>query len=159
MIVQLQRDADRFRAGTAGKAGHDRRIDAARHGHNDATRPCGPIELKKVEHLVFLAEVASNGQKRRIRRLVYDPFTLRAQNQTMFSNLPAREGIAPGRPDLPSLLASAAARQFRTPTANVQARLITESPVHKSPDTAVENGRGSFNPEVADAILAAPKPL
>jgi hypothetical protein len=35
MIVKLERHADHFRAGPRGERGHDRAVDAARHGDDD----------------------------------------------------------------------------------------------------------------------------
>lgn len=65
----------------------------------------------------------------------------------------------PGRPDLPSLLADTAARQFRSPTAVIQA----ETALKVNARAASKPGDGakpaSFCPAVADAILSSGKPL
>ena len=46
MIVELQRHADRFGARLRGQSGHDRAVDAARHGDDDAL---GPEVVPKLE--------------------------------------------------------------------------------------------------------------
>ena len=58
MIVKLERDADRLGAARRRQGGHDRAVDAARHGDDDAAA-CARIfsELKQVFHDAgFLAD-------------------------------------------------------------------------------------------------------
>jgi hypothetical protein len=50
MIVKLERHADHFRARPRGERGHDRAVDAARHGDDDPGLACRPVELKACFH-------------------------------------------------------------------------------------------------------------
>lgn len=46
MVVELQRHPDRLRAAARGEGGHDRAVDAARHGDDDPGALQGPGELE-----------------------------------------------------------------------------------------------------------------
>ena len=46
MIVELQRHPDHLGAGARGERGHDRAVDAARHGDDDSGLAAGPVELE-----------------------------------------------------------------------------------------------------------------
>ena len=51
LVVQLKRDADHLGAGLRGQRGHDRAVDAARHGNDDPGALRGPVELEiRVHH-------------------------------------------------------------------------------------------------------------
>ena len=46
MIVELERDSDHLGAASRGERGHDRAVDAARHGDDDPGLARGPVELE-----------------------------------------------------------------------------------------------------------------
>ena len=50
MIVELQGHADHLGAAPGGERGHDRAVDAARHGDDDARALDGPAELEIRDH-------------------------------------------------------------------------------------------------------------
>lgn len=53
--------------------------------------------------------------------------------------------------DLPSLLATTAARQAMTPTAQMQARLASTGPARRTPNP--QNSSASFNPSAQNRML------
>ena len=46
MVVELERHPDHLGAAAGGERGHDRAVDAARHGDDDPGLPGGPVELE-----------------------------------------------------------------------------------------------------------------
>ncbi|WP_255970161.1 hypothetical protein, partial [Klebsiella pneumoniae] len=77
--------------------------------------------LKKIKHGGVLAHRAERGHAPIYYQLVYELFTLLRDKGEMDAYHPRNGQPLPGRPDLPSLLADTAARQFRSPTAVIQA--------------------------------------
>jgi hypothetical protein len=51
MVVELERDSDNFGAAARGECGHDRAVDAARHGDDDPRLAGRPLELEvRLDH-------------------------------------------------------------------------------------------------------------
>jgi hypothetical protein len=91
--------------------------------------------------------------------LVYARFTLLWDSGVMDMDF-ARMGLAPvRRPDLPSLLADLAARQFRSPTAMIQAEASQQRRAAQARTSGTTERPASFSPDVAEAILSGEQPL
>jgi hypothetical protein len=115
--------------------------------------------LEEIEHVARLAHRNERGHALDSYQLVYELFTLLWDSGAMDAHFARKNQAEANRPDLPSLLADTAARQFRSPTAIIQAETAQTQNAQAS-GKAGDHGRpGSFCPDVAEAILSSVKPL